>query len=148
MRRVPARTSAILRAVGVLVIAAWVAGCGVVDIATPLPPGSRQLVITVDNRSAKPAMIEVAEDASQKGPIVGIVSPNPIPPGATVDVVFGIPPTRTWAIFVNAGPDIGPLITAADVPQGALGKLPVKIVVNADGSPGAEIPMLPGWFGN
>ncbi|HEY6569664.1 MAG TPA: hypothetical protein VIZ22_05210 [Candidatus Limnocylindrales bacterium] len=144
----PARTAAVLRIVGALAIASWVAGCGVVDLATPLPPGSRRWVITVENQSDRPAIVEVAEDAGQEGPIVGTVSPNPIPAGATVDVMFGIPPGRGWAIFVNPGPDRGPLITSSDVPPVAQGKLPVKIVIGSDGSPGAQVPSLPGWFGN
>ncbi|MEZ0240572.1 MAG: hypothetical protein ACAH65_07220, partial [Chloroflexota bacterium] len=79
---------------------------------------------------------------------VGSAIPDVVPPGATQDVVFTVPPGGGWAIFVNPGPELGPLITSSDVPGGASGRLPVKIGVDANGWPYAQTPGAPGWFGN
>jgi hypothetical protein len=73
-----------------------------------------------------------------------------VAPHATVDVTFDVPAGRTWAIFVNPGPDRGPLITAADVPPGVVGRLPITIGIGPNGEPWAQGPPggeAPGWFG-
>ena len=105
------------------------------DIGIGVPPGGRRWVVTVENQSPRPAQLFVAEDRSPMGRVVGTANPSIVPPGATVDVVFGVPQGGMWAIFVNPGPNIGALVVAPDVPREATGKMPFKIVVNADGSP-------------
>ena len=110
--------------------------------------GLRRWVIPVENQSARPVTVVVAEEGRQKGRTVGTTSPGVVPPGATVDVVFGVPPGRNWAVFVNAGPNIGSLISATDVPPAAQGELPLKITVGLDGNPSVSAPNQPGWFGN
>ena len=142
------RVRALARSTLCLVMAASLAGCGMPVVDTVLNPDLRQLVITVENQSARPVRIVVAEDEMPMGAVVGTVSPDPVPPGVTVDVRFGIPGDGSWGIFVNPGPEIGPLITSHDIPPQAPGKLPVTIMVLPDGTPVSSAPDLPGWFGN
>jgi hypothetical protein len=65
-------------------------------------------------------------------------------------VTFDVPPGGGWAIFVNPRPDVGPSIIAADVPQGATGKMPFTIEIRANGEAVTNFPgpALRGWFGN
>ena len=56
-------------------------------------------------------------------------------------------PGEGWAIFVNPGPQLGPLILAIDVPPDASGRLPLSIEVGPEG-PSVSVPNEPGWFGN
>jgi hypothetical protein len=131
-----------------IVIALTLTGCGMLPV-DPLNPGARRWIIPVENRSNLPVFVSVAEDTSPVGEPRGTAQPNTIPPKATIDVVFTVPPGGLdWAIFVNPGPNRGPLITARDVPPGRAGRLPVKIFVGADGEPFVEAPGEPGWFGN
>jgi hypothetical protein len=117
--------------------------------ATLLAPGSRQWVIPVENQSNVPARLFVAQDESPMGDLVGTAEPNVVAPGATTDVVFTVPAGRSWAVFVNPGPMLGPLIGAGDVPADAAGELPLRIVIDENGSPGAQLMTdEPGWFGN
>jgi hypothetical protein len=125
--------------------------CGLIPnpVADPLPePGARRWIITVENMSAQPARLFVAEDESPMGRSVGTADPSTVPAGATQDVVFTVPPGQGWAIFVNPGPSLGPLILAQDVPPGVSGELPLTIGIGPDGSPYSSVPDLPGWFGN
>lgn len=138
----------VARVMAVLVVATWLAACNAIDLGPAVPGGMRRWVIPVDNQSGRPARIEVAVDGPGMGRIVGTVSPNIVPAGATVDVVFGIPAGGGWAVFVNSSPNVGSLISATDVPPAAQGQLPLKIHVAADGSPSVEAPDQPGWFGN
>ena len=142
------KAASVARVLAVLLVATWLAACNAIDLGPPVPGGMRRWVIPVDNQSGRPARIDVAVDGAGMGRIVGTVSPNVVPAGATVDVVFGIPPGGGWAVFVNAGPNVGALIAASDVPPAAQGQLPLKIHVAADGSPSVEAPNQPGWFGN
>lgn len=113
-----------------------------------MPPGARHWIIPVSNGGPAPAILLVAEDGPDgPGAIVGNVTPDTVPAGKSVDVDFDVPPGRTWAIFVNPGPDVGPLITATDVPPGAEGRLPLTIQVSAEG-PSVTAPGAAGWFGN
>jgi hypothetical protein len=137
-----------IRVVAAVLVAIGVAGCFGAGVAPGLPAGSRQWIVSVQNKSARPATLVVAEDAPAMGRTVGIADPGVVPAGITMDVVFGIPPGSGWAIFVNPGPGRGPLVTSGDVPMNAVGKMPFKIVIEADGSPGAQVPGFPGWFGN
>jgi len=127
---------------------ASLAACGVLDVAQPLQPGDRVWVITVTNDAALPAVLSVAEDTGAQGRIVGTADPPRVAPGASAEVRFTVPPGTGWAIFVNPGPDTGPLILASDVPGGASGALPLDIHVARDGSPSVTAPGEPGWFGN
>ena len=135
-----------------ILLAALFGGC---DMATDLlppavPPGGRLLIVTVENHSPRPATLVVAADNS--GPIqaVGTANPNSVPAVSSVEVRFVIPAGSGWAIFVNPGPDRGPLVTASDIPQNATGEMPFTIGISADGSPFAQVPgpAEPGWFGN
>jgi hypothetical protein len=104
--------------------------------------------------SAQPARLFVAEDESPMGELVGTAEPATVAPGATEMVAFTVPagqgrgPGEAWAVFVNPGPNLGPLILAMDVPAAASGELPLKIMVGPDGSPSVQVPSEPGWFGN
>lgn len=51
------------------------------------------------------------------GRLVGSVTPNVVPPGATVEVTFLLPAkgVEGWSIFVNPGPNNG-LLGSTDVP--------------------------------
>ena len=113
-----------------VLVAVTVAGC----FGSGLPAGWRQLIVSVENESAQPATLVVAED----GPVgmgrpVGTADPGIVPAGVTTDVVFGIPPGASWAIFVNPGPERGALLGAADVPADAVGRQPFTIMIGDDG---------------
>jgi hypothetical protein len=130
-----------------LALAALVVACSVVT--APPPPGSREWRMTVENQSHAPARLFVAEDLQQMGAMVGTAVPNTVPAGATQEVVFTVPPGDGWAIFVNPGPMLGPLILAGDVPPDVAGDLPISIGIGPDGSPysSTERGLGPGWFG-
>jgi hypothetical protein len=63
------------------------------------------------------------------GRLVGSVTPNVVPTGTTVNVTFHLPAKDVtgWWIFVNPGPDTGPLLAWTDVP------LAREIRITADG---------------
>lgn len=128
------------------------AGCGtgILPGDPMLQPGSRQWIISVAHQSGQDARLFVAEDGPQMGDAVGRSEPSTVPPNTTVDVIFTVPPGDGWAIFVNPGGDRGPLILASDVPPNVSGKLPVTILISANGEPGASLPgdVGPGWFGH
>jgi hypothetical protein len=141
------------RVLAVVALAVTIAGCSslIPNADQGLLPGGRRWIITVENQSAQPAVIVVAEDTMPMGPVVGRVTPGTIPPLTAIDVTFDIPAGRTWAIWINPGrPDEGPLFTAPDVPPGVVGKLPITISISPDGMSGASLPngLPPGWFGN
>ena len=100
----------------------------------PVPPDARTWVVTVINRSLQPATLFVAEENEEGllGPLVGSVSPNVVPAGATAEVTFLLPAkgVEGWSIFVNPGPNTGGLVGPNDVP------LAGQIVIMADGQPG------------
>lgn len=126
---------------------------GLVEPAAPaelqMPAGTREWRISVENASAAPVLLFVAEDAQRMGSIVGTATPNTVPPRTTQEVIFRVPPGEGWAIFVNPTPEVGPLILERDVPKGVRGALPFTISVAADGMIGAVgVPNAPGWFGN
>jgi hypothetical protein len=135
-----------------VVLLVIVSGCGtgVIPGDPAMPAGSREWIIFVDNQSAQPARLMVAEDTMPVGEQVGTVDPPQVPPGAKQDVVFRVPPGQTWAIFVNPSAERGPLILAIDVPADAQGRLPVSIIVTPNGDPTAALDANagPGWFGN
>jgi hypothetical protein len=143
-------TSPVIRFVAIVLVAVTLAGCNNDDTGGGLPPGWRVWVVTVRNASARLAVVGVAEDAGVPGRVVGTANPNSVPPGATVDVAFGIPPGFEWAIFVNPGPNTGPLVLARDVPGDASGRMPFTIMIASDGNSSTQVPgpALPGWFGN
>jgi hypothetical protein len=125
-------------------------GTGLLPGDPALPPGSREWIISVDNQSAQPARLMVAEDTAPVGDLVGTANPAQVPPGTKQDVVFKVPPGQTWAIFVNPSPQLGPLILARDVPANVQGRLPLSIFVGPNGDPsvGVDADAGPGWFGN
>ena len=103
-------------------------------MAGPVPPGARQWTVRVVNRSSRPATLFVADETEQGllGRLVGRATPNVVAPGSTVKVTFLLPAkgSRAWSIFVNPGPNDGPLLLGTDVP------LKGEIVVTADGQVG------------
>lgn len=127
-------------------IAAPLVGCGA--LAPILEPGSREWIVTVQNDSNRPAVLTVAEDRGTPGRVVGSVEPASVPPRTSMEVAIRVPPGEGWAVFVNPGPNLGPLILAQDVPPNAAGDLPLTIFVAEDGSPSVSVPGEPGWFGN
>ena len=139
--------SAIAIALVMLLVTSATAACDAVPQV--LHPGSRVWIIPVQNMSGRPAILAVAEDQSPIGDLVGTAQPGVIPAGQTIDVTFTVPSDRQgWAIFVNPSPNVGPLITAMDVPPVATGRLPLVISVDQQGNPSVQVPNEPGWFGN
>lgn len=127
-----------------LTVVLALAGCGTSPF-DPLDPGARRWIIPVDNRTDRPVLVAVAKDGPFMGALLGRADPDTIPPRTTLDVFFTVPLAGLdWAIFVNPGPNRGPLILASDVPPGRTGRLPIKIGVGADGEPFVEIPNEPG----
>ena len=110
-----------------------------------MPPGSRQLVVSVANASERRALLFVAEDEDTLGELVGTAAPAMVPAGMTSDVVFTVPPGEGWAIFVNPTITTGPMATAHDIPADASGRMPFKIRI-VEGERLIEGPP-PGWFG-
>jgi hypothetical protein len=117
-------------------------------LGPPLAEGSREWIITVQNSSNGPAQLQVAEDGPTMGRLVGTANPSTVAAGATQEVVFTVPPGEGWAIFVNPGPNRGPLMLSRDIPAEVSGKLPVTIGIGENGEPYAQAPDEPGWFGN
>jgi hypothetical protein len=134
--------------VSAVVLAVAVAACSVTDPL--LRPGWRQLIVSVENESARPAVILVAEDGpTGMGKTVGTVEPGVVPPGATIDVTLGLPPEPNWGIFVNPNPKFGPVVASIDMPPGASGRVPITLNVSSSGAAGATLQgNPPGWFGN
>jgi hypothetical protein len=96
----------------------------------PDVPGGRLWTVRAVNDSSAPATLFVAEeDESGMARLVGSVTPNVVPPGATENVTFHLPAQGVtgWWIFVNPGPDTGPLLAWTDVP------LAGEIRITADG---------------
>ncbi len=98
--------------------------------AGPVPPNARSWTITVDNRSPNPAALFVADEDGDGLRLVGAVTPNVVPAGASVNVTFLFPPDGGW-IYVNPRPgEGGALVNADDI------GIPGKVVVTADGQVG------------
>ena len=116
------------------------------SIFGPTPvPGGRSLIITVDNQSAQPAVLSVADGAArQPRPAVGRAVPDAVPPMSAVNVTFDVPP-GSWMIWANQGA----IVAVGDVPPDAVGKTPITIHVESDGDVSASVlGDPPGWFGN
>jgi hypothetical protein len=134
------------RVFGTLLVVLAITGCSSLLPNQGLPAGSRHLIISVDNRTAEPAVVLVADGmrGAQPGPVAGRAAPNAVPPSSVVDVAFDVPPGRSWMIWVNQSA----IVSAADVPRGAVGKTPIRIDVGPDGNVSAGLPRdSPGWFG-
>jgi hypothetical protein len=88
--------------------------------AGPIPPGARPWKLTVFNHSSQPATLFVADgdERGLMGQLVGSVTPNVVPPGATVEVTFLLPAkgVEGWSIYVNPGPNNGGTIGWIDEP--------------------------------
>ena len=93
--------------------AGWIAvavlsviGCGAEVAPTePEPPLNvpligRQLAFTVSNQSGRPARLIVGHMGDLRAP-VGIAFPAVIAPRTRQEVVFTVPDTNDWAIWVN-----------------------------------------------
>ena len=136
-----------MRYVAVIAIVGILTACaGIFEPA--LPAGSRELLISVENQSAQPARLFVAEDEFPMGEAVGTAVPDTIAPGATERVTLTLPPGQNWAIFVNPTEEVGALIHWADVPPDAGGAVPLTITVQRNGLPTVAVSDGPGWFGN
>jgi hypothetical protein len=102
--------------------------------AGPIPSGARTWTVTAVNKSSQPATLFVAEENEKGllGPLVGSATPNVVPPGVTVNVTFLLPAkgSRAWSIFVNPGPNDGPLLLGTQVP------LAGEIHITSDGQTG------------
>ncbi len=134
------------RLAAVLAVVVVLAACSYLDPV--LKPGFRQIVMTVENPSLRPATLFVAKDEQPMGAVVGTATPGTVPPGATMDVTFGIPPEPGWAIFVNPGPERGPMFTEHDVPPDAAGRAPFTIMIGEQGDVSARTDGdAPGWMG-
>jgi hypothetical protein len=101
----------------------------------PVPSNARTWKVTVDNESAEPVTLFVAEeDEDGTLRLVGSATPNVVPAGATEKVTFRFPakggPDDGW-IYVNPRPgEGGSLVSAADI------GIPGKIWITADGQGG------------
>jgi hypothetical protein len=150
--------AALLLLLGIAVVAAGASVVRLLDrdlavIPTPsVAPASvagwRHLVVSVENQSARPAVLRVAEDLGSPGQARGTATPSVVPPNTTLDVIFRVPDRRQWSIFVNAGANAGAIVTHADVPTDANGLMPFTLFISANGQPGASMPETPGWFGD
>ena len=138
--------------VGLLAIAFFAAGCGVLTVpsaipdsphsdssessaAVQVPAGARQLIIEVSNTGGRNAALLVGKDVNfPHNDKVGNALPALVPPRASVRVVFTVPLTGGWAIFVNPGPGWGPILTASDLDD-CVGLVPIVISVAGDGEP-------------
>lgn len=119
-----------IRLVTLALVIVALAGCDLAPFGPGLPPGGRAWTITVINRSPRPATLVVAVDGPQgPGRVVGTANPGIAPAGTTVDVTFGLPPGDDWAIFVNPGPNMGPLLLPSDILHAD------GIVIGSDGGP-------------
>jgi hypothetical protein len=88
--------------------------------AGPIPPNARTWEVTVVNSCSEPATLFVANENEQGllGQLVGSVTPNVVPGGATVKATFLLPAkgVEGWSIFVNPGPNEGGVVGWIDVP--------------------------------
>lgn len=88
--------------------------------AGPVPPGARPWKLTVVNHSSQPGTLFVADgdERGLMGQLVGSVTPNVVPPGATVEATFLLPAkgVEGWSIYVNPGPNNGGTIGWIDEP--------------------------------
>jgi hypothetical protein len=131
--------------IAIFAVAFGLVGC---DGSPFSPAGSREWIIVVENKSDAFVRLMVAEDEVPIGDQVGTARPAMVAPHMAIEVTFTVPSGQgAWAIFVNPGPEDGPLILAGDVPAGASGRLPLTISVGPEGSPIVSVPDEPGWFG-
>lgn len=125
-------TSYIIRFAATILVVIALTGCDVLGVVPGVPPGGRAWVVTVTNKSPRPATLVVAEETGMgtAGRMVGTANPSVVAAGATVDVTFGLPAGFGWAIFVNPRPDMGPLLLPSDV------SLAIGIEIDVNGNPG------------
>ena len=88
--------------------------------AGPVPTNAQPWQVTVVNKSSEPATLFVADENEQGllGQLVGTVTPNVVPPGATVEATFLLPAkgVKGWSIWANPGPNNGGLVGSTEVP--------------------------------
>ena len=86
----------------------------------PDVPDGRLWTVKAVNESSEPATLFVAEEdeSGSMARLVGSATPNVVPPGATLNVTFRLlaKAVTGWWIFVNPGPDSGPLLGWTEVP--------------------------------
>jgi hypothetical protein len=122
-----------------LALTAFLAACSQAPRATP---AVQQWTVMVANQSEEPAVVFIGVDVNFGDPLwkeVGAVVPAAVPPMTTARVVMTPPPPGNWAIFVNPGPERGPLLTPRSFPAKFSGELPGTIVVRSNGLPEIEV---------
>ena len=138
-----------IRLIAAILVGVGLAGCDNAGFVSQPRAGWRQFIVTVENQSPRPATLAVAANRSPMERPTGTAEPGVVPPGVTMDVTLDVPPGQGWAIFVNPGdPGMGPLVTAHDVPPGAIGRMPFKVQIDLRGQVSAAVDAGPGWFGN
>ena len=76
--------------------------------AGPVPAGARSWTVRVTNDSSEPAtFFEAEEDETGVGRLCGSVTPNVVPPHATVMVTFLLPPKRVTTCWIWVSPSGG-----------------------------------------
>ena len=76
--------------------------------AGPVPQGGRSWVVTVENRSSKPAALFLAtEPLTDMSQLCGSVTPDVVPAGVTEQVTFVLPPKGGAACWLMVGPRPG-----------------------------------------
>ena len=113
----------------------------------PNPPGSRRLVIHVNNMTKAPIDLLVGEDGAPMGKVVGTAQPSTIPAMTGQDVTFTVPAGEDWAIFIDPDPSDDGLISARDVSPTATGAIPFTIWVDEGVEPLVVGPDGKRWSG-
>ena len=102
-------------------------------VSTPaeVPFVGRQLAMAVSNQSDRPARLIVGGEGDLGRPL-GIALPPVVQPHRRQEVVFTVPDTNNWAIWVNAGEGGGELISWREVRR-CVGRVPIEINIAAGG---------------
>jgi predicted small secreted protein len=133
----------------VVAITAFLAtGCETVsEFGPPVAgAGQRALIIPVENHSAQPAELVVAEAPTFGiGRSVGAAHPAAVPSGARVEVTFIVPNAPGWGIYGDPGGDRLLLLIASELER-CTGQVPILIEIDRDGiwSWGGAMPPLCG----
>ena len=99
-------TTAIRFVIGFVVMLALLAGCEAFPILPPSDPPGRPIVIEITNGGNRDAKITVSRPGNQ-ATIVGLVEPDVVPLGTTVNVVAHVPWSGEWGIFADGAEYMG-----------------------------------------
>ena len=141
-----ARHSGALVAMGLAMTAFLATGCEALFEPDPAVAGAgqRALIIPVENHSAQPAELVVAEAPTFGiGRSVGAAHPAVVPSGARVEVTFIVPNAPGWGIYGDPGGDRLLLLIASELER-CTGQVPILIEIDRDGmwSWGGAMPPL------